>query len=85
MNLVDRGVEAVLTPEGALPFFEDEIIQSPLIAAVREKGVLAWIGGYKRQGEGRYTNSLFTFTGVGKVYQSLRQRETSTFGRIHSL
>ena len=68
LNLVDRGVEAVLTPEGALPFFEDEIIQSPLIAAVREKGVLAWIGGYKRQGEGRYTNSLFTFTGVGKVY-----------------
>ncbi|MBF2016334.1 MAG: apolipoprotein N-acyltransferase [Rivularia sp. T60_A2020_040] len=68
LNLVDEGVEAVLTPEGALPFFEDEIIQSTLIAAVREKGVLAWVGGYKRQGKGRYTNSLFTFTGEGKIY-----------------
>jgi apolipoprotein N-acyltransferase len=68
LNLVDRGVEAVLTPEGALPFFENEIIRSPLIAAVREKGILAWVGGYKRQGEGRYTNTLFTFTGEGKIY-----------------
>ncbi len=67
LNLVNQGVEAVLTPEGALPFFENEIIRSPLIAAVREKGVLAWVGGYKRQGEGRYTNSLLTFTGEGKV------------------
>ena len=68
LNLVSQGVEAVLTPEGALPFFENEIIQSPLIAAVREKGVLAWVGGYKRQGQGRYTNSLFTFTGEGEVF-----------------
>ncbi len=68
LNLVNQGVEAVLTPEGALPFFENEIIYSPLIAAVREKGVLIWIGGYKRQGKGRYTNSLFTFTGDGEIY-----------------
>ena len=68
LNLVNQGVEAVVTPEGALPFFENEIIQSPLIAAVREKGVLAWVGGYKRQGQGRYTNSLLTFTGEGTVY-----------------
>lgn len=67
VNLVNQGVQAVLTPEGALPFFENEIIRSPLIAAVREKGVLAWVGGYKRQGENRYTNSLFTFTGEGEV------------------
>lgn len=68
LKLVSQNVQAVLTPEGALPFFEDEIIQSALIAAVREKGVLAWVGGYKRQGQGRYTNSLLTFTGVGEVY-----------------
>ncbi len=68
LNLVSQGVQAVLTPEGALPFFEDEIIRSPFITAVREKGVLAWVGGYKRQGEGRYTNSLFTFTGIGEIY-----------------
>ncbi|MEO0688392.1 MAG: apolipoprotein N-acyltransferase, partial [Cyanobacteria bacterium J06649_11] len=68
LDLVDRGVEAVLTPEGALPYFEDEIIRTRWISEVREKGVLAWIGGYKRQGNGRYTNSLLTFTGEGKVY-----------------
>ncbi len=68
LNLVNQDVEAVVTPEGALPFFEDEIIRSPLIAAVREKGVLAWVGGYKRQGKGRYTNSLLTFAGGDKVY-----------------
>ncbi len=68
LNLVNQGVEAVVTPEGALPFFENEIIQSPIIAAVREKGVMAWVGGYKRQGQDRYTNSLLTFTGEGKVY-----------------
>jgi len=67
LNLVNQGVEAVVTPEGALPFFEDEIIRSSLIAAVREKGVLAWVGGYKRQGRGRYTNSLLTFNSEGEV------------------
>ncbi len=68
LNLVEQDVDAVLTPEGALPFFKRRIFQSSLVAAVREKGVLAWIGGFAQQKQGTYTNSLFTFTGDGEVF-----------------
>lgn len=69
LSLVDQDVDAVLTPEGALPFFLERIFQSPLVAAVREKGVVAWIGGFAEQGDTEtYTNSLFTFTGEGEIF-----------------
>jgi len=68
LSLANQGVDAVLTPEGALPFFQDEIIQSSLVAAVREKAVVAWIGGFYTQGQGHsYTNSLFTFGKDGEI------------------
>ncbi len=66
LTLADQGVDAVLTPEGALPFSEDGIIRSSLVAAVREKGVVAWIGGFDKHGN-NYTNSLFTFSGNGEI------------------
>ncbi len=69
LSLVEEGVDAVLTPEGALPFFKRRIFQSSLVAAVKEKGVLAWIGGFAQQEQtGTYTNSLFTFTKNGKIF-----------------
>lgn len=69
LDLVNQNVDAVLTPEGALPFFKRRIFQSSLVAAVKEKGVLAWIGGFAEQKQtGSYTNSLFTFTGEGKIF-----------------
>ena len=69
LDLVDQDVDAVLTPEGALPFFKERIFQSSLVAAVKEKGVVAWIGGFAEQKEtGTYTNSLFTFTGDGEIF-----------------
>ncbi len=68
LNLVEQGVEAVLTPEGALPFFQPQIMASPLVAAVKDKGVVAWIGGFAAQNSGEYTNSLFTVTGKGEVF-----------------
>ena len=69
LDLVDQNVDAVLTPEGALPFFKERIFQSSLVAAVKEKGVVAWIGGFAQQEKtGSYTNSLFTFTGEGKIF-----------------
>ncbi|MEL6457914.1 MAG: apolipoprotein N-acyltransferase [Cyanobacteria bacterium J06621_15] len=80
LNLVNQGVEAVVTPEGALPFFENQIKRSPLIAAVKEKGVLAWVGGYKSQGQGRYTNSLLTFTGEGVVYSGYDKEKLVPLG-----
>jgi apolipoprotein N-acyltransferase len=66
LTLADQGVDAVLTPEGALPFSQDEIMRSSLVAAVREKGVVAWIGGFDKEKRG-YTNSLFTFTKDGQI------------------
>ncbi|WP_026731916.1 apolipoprotein N-acyltransferase [Fischerella sp. PCC 9605] len=67
LTLVAQDVDAVLTPEGALPFFQRDITRSSLVDAVREKGVVAWIGGFGERGRS-YTNSLFTFTGDGNVF-----------------
>ncbi|BAY42612.1 apolipoprotein N-acyltransferase [Scytonema sp. HK-05] len=66
LTLANQGVDAVLTPEGALPFFQDEIMASSLVTAVREKGVVAWIGGFYKQGSS-YTNSLFAIAGDGEI------------------
>lgn len=65
--LADQGVDAVLTPEGALPFFPNELMGSSFVSAVREKGVVAWIGAFGEQGR-HYTNSLFTVTDQGKIF-----------------
>ncbi|MDM9381753.1 apolipoprotein N-acyltransferase [Chlorogloeopsis sp. ULAP01] len=67
LTLADKGVDAVLTPEGALPFFQREIMRGSLVAAVQEKGIVAWIGGFGERGSS-YTNSLFTVTGDGKIF-----------------
>lgn len=66
LSLANQGVDAVLTPEGALPFSQYSIMRSSLVAAVREKGVVAWIGGFDKEQRG-YTNSLFTFTKDGEI------------------
>jgi apolipoprotein N-acyltransferase len=66
-KLADQGVEAVLTPEGALPFSQSDLTLSSFFWAVREKGVVAWIGAFGEQGSS-YTNSLFTLTGTGEIF-----------------
>lgn len=66
LTLVNQGVNAVLTPEGAMPFFQRDLIGTPLISAVRDKGVVAWVGAFGEKGRS-YTNSLFTVTGNGKI------------------
>lgn len=63
-QLVEAGVEAVLTPEGALPFFQDKLMNSTLVQAIREQGVVAWVGTFGHHQRG-YTNSLFTMTEDG--------------------
>lgn len=63
-KLVDAGVNAILLPEGALPY----LITAPttqeqsFFQAVRQHQVLAWTGAFGRQGP-KITNSLFTLTG----------------------
>lgn len=64
--LAKQGVEAVLTPEGALPFFQSRLLDSAFIKAVQEEGVVAWVGAFGERGN-NYSNSLFTITGTGKI------------------
>ncbi|WP_250121682.1 apolipoprotein N-acyltransferase [Chroococcidiopsis sp. CCMEE 29] len=66
-TLADQGVDAVLTPEGALPFMWSDVMRSSFYSAVKEKGVVAWVGAFGEQGRS-YTNSLFTLTGRGEVF-----------------
>jgi apolipoprotein N-acyltransferase len=67
LTLANQGINAVLTPEGALPFFQRDLKNTSLVSAVREKGVVAWIGAFGEQGRS-YTNSLFTLTGNGEIF-----------------
>lgn len=71
-TLADRGVDAVLTPEGALPVFLNQLKDTPFYTAVLDKKVVAWLGAYGEKPDGtqrlNYTNSLFTITGTGEVF-----------------
>ncbi len=68
-ELADQGVAAVLTPETALPFLWSDQVenQSSFYRAILAKGVMAWVGGFGREGN-RLTNSLFTITGQGEIF-----------------
>ncbi|MEH2192451.1 MAG: apolipoprotein N-acyltransferase [Nostoc sp.] len=66
LTLADQGVDAVLTPEGALPIFQRNLMQTALVAAVKKKGVVAWIGAFGERGDS-YTISLFTFNSKGEI------------------
>ncbi|NEU82480.1 apolipoprotein N-acyltransferase [Nostoc sp. UIC 10630] len=66
LTLADQGVDAVLTPEGALPIFQRNLLGTALVAAVKEKGVVAWIGAFGERGDS-YTISLFTFDSKGEI------------------
>ena len=67
-RLARQGVDVVLTPEGALPFYwEDVLDNSSFYQAVIQEKVAAWVGANGRDGNS-YTNSIFTLTGEGKTY-----------------
>jgi apolipoprotein N-acyltransferase len=71
-ELADRGVDAVLTPEGALPTFLNRLPKTPFYQAVLNRGVVVWLGAYGEKPDGtprlNYTNSLFTLTEEGKIF-----------------
>ena len=66
--LAAEGVDAVLTPETALPFSWREQVstQSSFYSAILDKGVLAWVGAFGEEGRS-ITNSLFTVRGTGET------------------
>ncbi|WP_413168305.1 apolipoprotein N-acyltransferase [Capilliphycus salinus ALCB114379] len=67
-TLADQGVDAVLTPETALPFLwkSPARYQSSFYQAILEKNVVAWVGSYGQVGN-RISNSLFTVDGEGNM------------------
>jgi apolipoprotein N-acyltransferase len=72
-TLADRGVDAVLTPEGALPFLWDEVKESSFYRAVLAEKVVAWLGSFDGNAS-QYSNSLLNITGTGEV--------TSRYGKV---
>ncbi|MEM8832853.1 MAG: apolipoprotein N-acyltransferase, partial [Cyanobacteria bacterium P01_G01_bin.19] len=63
-----QGVDVVLTPETALPFYWSDILDgSSFYQAVITAKVPAWVGANGRDGSS-YTNSIFTLTGSGETY-----------------
>src|SRR5919202_1367838 len=66
-KLVSQGVEAVLTPEGALPFFLSDLKRQDFYSAILDQGVVAWGGAFGERGRS-YTNSLFTINGNGETF-----------------
>lgn len=67
LKLVNQGVDAVLTPEGALPFFLSDLKYQDFYSAILDKGVVAWVGAFGERGHS-YTNSLFTIMGNGETF-----------------
>jgi apolipoprotein N-acyltransferase len=67
LKLANQGVDAVLTPEGALPFFLSDLKRQDFYAAILEQGVVAWVGAFGERGRS-YTNSLFTIIGNGETF-----------------
>ncbi|NER39284.1 MAG: apolipoprotein N-acyltransferase [Oscillatoria sp. SIO1A7] len=68
-QLASQGVDAVLTPETALPYlWTVESRRSSLFyQGILEKKVVAWVGSFGTKG-GSFTNSLFTVTGDGETF-----------------
>jgi apolipoprotein N-acyltransferase len=64
LELAAAGVDAVLTPEGALPYMPAEIKKSSLYQAVLDKGIPIWLGAFGDAGAD-YTNSLHSIDKTG--------------------
>jgi apolipoprotein N-acyltransferase len=64
LQLATENVDAILTPEGALPYMPAEIKKSSLYQAVLEKGVPIWLGAFGDAGND-YTNSIHAIDKTG--------------------
>jgi len=63
--LVDQGADAVLTPEGSLPFLWDKE-RNPFAQAVTAKGIPAWLGIFVEE-DSNITQSLLSLANNGRV------------------
>jgi len=67
--LAKQGVDAILTPETALPFLwtGPQGTYSSFNQAILDEGVVAWIGAFGQR-NGALTNSLFTILETGEIF-----------------
>ncbi|MCL2932185.1 MAG: apolipoprotein N-acyltransferase [Trichodesmium sp. MAG_R03] len=69
-KLAEENVDAVLTPETALPFVWTSQNNRRFLAffqAILDNEVVVWVGGYGKQ-ENNLTNSLFTIDSTGEIF-----------------
>ncbi|RMF22454.1 MAG: apolipoprotein N-acyltransferase, partial [Cyanobacteria bacterium J083] len=68
-KLAQQGVDLVITPETALPFYWQDLIQSSsnLYQVVTKAKTPILVGAFGKKKQG-YTNSLFLLTGEGKTF-----------------
>ena len=79
-RLTKQGVDIVLTPETALPFYWKSIIDnSSFYEAVLQEKVPAWVGAFGTEGKS-FTNSLFTLTVDGKTLSRYDKYKLVPFG-----
>jgi apolipoprotein N-acyltransferase len=64
LQLATENVDAILTPEGALPYMPTEIKKSSLYQAVLDKGIPIWLGAFGEAGTD-YTNSIHSIDKTG--------------------
>ena len=81
ITLAKQGVQAILTPEGALSsiWTDPPSTNDPVYQAILEKRILAWIGAHRRR-ERSFTNSLFSVTGTGEIYSRYDKINLVPFG-----
>jgi len=67
-QLADQGVDAVLTPEGTIPWLWEgpQRTQNLFYQAVRDRGVVTWLGTFTTQ-QGHLTQNLLTLGGDGET------------------
>ena len=70
-KLAKVGVELIITPETALPFYWHDLVarHGSLFEAILTAKVPVIVGAFDRQ-ENSFTNSLFLVTGEGKIFSS---------------
>lgn len=68
LELASQGVDAILTPETALPYQWNSLVRDrhPFYRAIEQVRVPVWVGGFGKRA-GRWTNSLFAVTADGQT------------------
>lgn len=66
--LAKQGVDVILTPETALPFFYEQLAEnSPIFTAIKKEKIPLFLGAFDRINDWEYTNTLFMINKEGEL------------------